>query len=111
MRSLRNVKIIQDKKSRTITEQPWCFELYVAGMNPRAITTLSNLKNFCVEYFGDNFEIKLIDLAVEPHLAQKNQIFAIPTLIKVSPEPICRSIGDLSNISNLILQLNLKTDK
>lgn len=90
-----------------VKQEKWIFELYIAGMNPNTITTLENLKQFCKIFLQAEYEITIVDLTEQPLLAREKQIFAIPTLIKISPEPECRSIGDLSNTDSLRRQLNL----
>lgn len=91
----------------TLKQDKWIFELYVAGMSPHTITAITNLKEFCKHFLQAEYEITIVDLTEQPQLARERQIFAIPTLIKVSPDPECRSIGDLSNTDSLRRQLKL----
>ena len=49
-----------------------------------------------------------MDLLLYPHLAQENQIFAIPTLIRQLPTPIRQIIGDLSNTEKVLLGLEIQ---
>lgn len=43
----------------------------------------------------------------DPSLAQRDQIVAVPTLIRHLPEPIKRIIGDLSNTGRVLLGLDI----
>lgn len=90
-----------------LKQDKWIFELYIAGMTPHTITAIANLKEFCKKFLPEGYEVTVIDLINQPQLACEKQIFAIPTLIKISPEPVCRSIGDISNPDSLRQQLNL----
>ena len=82
--------------------------LYVAGNTPKSLTALSNLKRYCEEHLKDNYRIEVIDLLVQPQLAEGDQILAIPTLVKKVPEPIRRIIGDLSNEEKVLVGLNIR---
>jgi circadian clock protein KaiB len=44
---------------------------------------------------------------VKPQLAEGDQIFAVPTLVKKVPEPIRKIIGDLSNKEKVLVGLNI----
>jgi circadian clock protein KaiB len=43
----------------------------------------------------------------DPNLAQRDQIIAIPTLVRYMPEPIRRVIGDLSNSKRVLTRLGI----
>lgn len=81
--------------------------LYVAGQTPKSLTALSNLKRICAEHVNGNYELEVIDLIKNPHLAQGDQILAIPTLVRNLPVPIRKIIGDLSNVDRVLVGLNL----
>ena len=53
------------------------------------------------------YKIEVIDLVKAPELAKAHQILAIPTLVREVPEPIKRVIGDLSDESKALLNLDL----
>jgi len=81
--------------------------LYVAGQTPRSVAALSNLRKFCETYLPGRYRIDIVDLMENPALAQRDQIVAIPTLIRELPEPIRRIIGDLSNTERVLVGLDL----
>ena len=82
--------------------------LYVAGNTPKSTTALSNLKRYCEEHLKDNYTIEVIDLLLQPQLAEGDQIFAVPTLVKKVPEPIRKIIGDLSNEEKVLVGLDIR---
>ena len=45
---------------------------------------------------------------LDPALAQRDQIIAIPTLIRQLPEPLKRIIGDLSNAEKVLVGLDIQ---
>jgi circadian clock protein KaiB len=82
--------------------------LYVAGQTPKSLAALSNLKRICAEHLDGKYELKVIDLAKNPQLAQGDQILAIPTLVWNLPVPIRKIIGDLSNVDRVLVGLDLR---
>jgi circadian clock protein KaiB len=81
--------------------------LYVAGNTAKSVTALANLKKYCEEHLKGQYKIEVIDLLVQPQLAEGDQIFAIPTLVRKVPEPIRKIIGDLSNEEKVLVGLNI----
>ena len=80
-------------------DQTWELKLYVAGKTPKSVTALRNLEKYCKEH--------LEDLLEKPQLAEGDQIFAVPTLVRKVPVPIRKIIGDLSNEEKVLVGLNI----
>ena len=87
--------------------------LYVAGQTPKSLTAIANLKKICDEHLSSSnkIEIQVIDLLANPQLAVKDQIVAIPTLIRSLPSPVKRIIGDLSNMERVLVGLDIQTSR
>ena len=81
--------------------------LYVAGQTPKSIAAVCNLRRLCEKYLSGRYRLDVIDLMVDPNLAQQDQIIAIPTLVRHMPEPIKRVIGDLSNSKRVLTRLGI----
>ena len=94
-------------KARRPSQSTWTLRLYVAGQTPRSITAFSNLKRLCEERLAGRYTIEVIDLVKNPHLAQSDQVVAIPTLVRKLPEPIKRVVGDLSNTERVLIGMDL----
>ncbi|MBC8051591.1 MAG: circadian clock protein KaiB [Sphingobacteriaceae bacterium] len=90
-----------------IEEQTWELRLYIAGKTPKSVTALSNLKKYCEEHLEGRYKIEVIDLLLQPQLAEGDQIFAVPTLVRKVPVPIRKIIGDLSNEEKVLVGLNI----
>lgn len=86
----------------------WTLRLYVAGQTPRSVAAFANLKRLCEERLPGRYNIEVIDLVKHPHLAQGDQIVAIPTLVRKLPEPIKRVVGDLSNVEKVVVGMELQ---
>ncbi|HEX3625175.1 MAG TPA: circadian clock KaiB family protein [Verrucomicrobiae bacterium] len=93
---------------KSTSPDSWNFRLYVAGQTPKSLAAFSNLKRLCEEHLSGRYHIEIVDLMKQPHLAQGDQIVALPTLIRKLPEPIKRVIGDLSNIERVKVGLDLQ---
>lgn len=86
----------------------WELRLYIAGQTPKSVTALKNITRYCQTYLADQYTIEIIDLLKTPQLAEGDQIFAIPTLVRKVPEPIRKIIGDLSNEQKVLVGLNIR---
>jgi circadian clock protein KaiB len=87
--------------------QTWELRLYIAGKTPKSVTALLNLKKYCEEHLKGKYQIEVIDLLLHPQLAEGDQIFAVPTLVRKVPVPIRKIIGDLSNEEKVLVGLNI----
>ena len=95
---------------KTNKAESWNLRLYVAGRTPKSITAFANLKQLCEQHLPGRYQIEIVDLVQQPHLAQNDQIVALPTLVRKLPEPIKRVIGDLSNLERVMVGLDLRTE-
>jgi circadian clock protein KaiB len=96
------------EKMQESKEETWELRLYVAGKTIKSVTALNNLKKYCEEHLQGKYQIEVIDLLEKPQLAEGDQIFAIPTLVRKVPEPIRKIIGDLSNEEKVLVGLNIR---
>jgi len=88
-------------------KETWQLRLYIAGETAKSVTALKNLRQYCETHLKGRYSIEVIDLLVKPQLAEGDQIFAIPTLVRKVPEPIRKIIGDLSNEEKVLVGLNI----
>ena len=82
--------------------------LYIAGQTPKSVSALKNITNYCKQHLDGKYSIEVIDLLKNPQLAEGDQIFAIPTLVRKVPVPIRKIIGDLSNEERVLVGLNIR---
>ena len=81
--------------------------LYVAGSTPRSSRAIKNLKAICEKYLSDRYILTVVDLYEEQDRAAQDQIVVAPTLVRQSPMPVRRLIGDLSEIERVLAALDL----
>jgi circadian clock protein KaiB len=94
--------------SKQQKEKAYELRLYIAGKTAKSVLALTNLKKYCEEHLKGQYKIEVVDLLVQPQLAEGDQIFAIPTLVRKVPEPIRKIIGDLSNEEKVLVGLNIR---
>jgi circadian clock protein KaiB len=85
----------------------WRLRLYVAGQTPKSITALANLKRLCEEHLPGRYRVEVVDLLRQPHLARRDDIVVVPTLVRQLPPPIRKIIGDLSNVERVLVGLDV----
>ncbi len=82
--------------------------LYIAGQTPKSIKALENIKKYAEEHLKGKYSIEIIDLLLNPQLAEGDQILAVPTLVRKVPVPIRKIIGDLSNEEKVLVGLDIE---
>ena len=87
--------------------KPYLFRLYVAGDAPNSAQALANLSALCAQHLADRHQIEVIDVFRTPRQALADGILMTPTLVKLSPLPSHRVVGNLSQSLPLLLALGL----
>ena len=96
------------KKQEQQEEDYFILKLYIVGQTKNSALALTNLKKICEEHLPGKYEIEVIDLMLHPELAQKDQILAIPTLVRKLPNPVRKIVGNLSKTDSVIAGLDIK---
>jgi circadian clock protein KaiB len=96
---------IQEIKNK---EQLFELRLYVAGQTAISLQAFANLKRICEEHLGGRYQIEVVDLSKNPELAKSEQLFALPTLVRKFQEPVRKIIGDMSNVEEVLVGLDLR---
>ena len=97
------------KNMEAISEIPivYLLKLYITGASPNSAKAVNNIKNICEKYLKNRYELEIIDIYQQPLLATSEQIIALPLLIKSSPLPAKRLIGNMSDIQKVLTSLAL----
>jgi circadian clock protein KaiB len=87
---------------------PWHLRLYVNGRTSlKTIVTLQNLTEICEKHLAGMYELEVVDLLEDFARAEEDKVLALPTLVRRSPKPVRKIIGDLSNPGQVIVALGL----
>ncbi len=75
--------------------------LFVTGATRTSLLAVANVREFCEQELGGDYELEVVDLYRAPERAKTSQVIAAPTLLRAEPQPPRRVIGDMSNRDNL----------
>lgn len=81
--------------------------LFIAGTSPRSQRTIENLRRICRRHLAGRFALVIVDIYQQPEMAEDDQVVAAPTLLKLTPLPVRRIIGDLSDEARVLRGLGV----
>ncbi len=81
--------------------------LYVTGATARSLRAIANVKAICEQYLKGRYELEVVDIYRRPELLRRDQIVAVPTLVKKLPIPLRLLVGDLSRTEQVLQGLDL----
>ncbi|MBF2015815.1 MAG: circadian clock KaiB family protein [Rivularia sp. T60_A2020_040] len=93
------------------SNKKYVLKLYVTGDTPRSNKAISNLDELCQANLENQFKIIIIDVLKQPDIGEKEKIIVTPTLVKESPLPQMRIIGDLSDVETVLMGLGIGSKK
>ena len=101
-------KTKRPKSAKHQRPQVWKLRLFVAGQTPKSLRAFANLKVLCEQRLKGRYQLEVIDLLEQPHMARGDQIVAVPTLEIKLPQSVQRIIGDLSDTDRVLVGLALQ---
>ena len=96
-----------DGASRGGGEAEWLFRVYLAGTTGAGERTVANLEAILARHLGGRGRVEVVDLREDPARARRDGVLAVPTVVRLRPEPRMRVIGDLSDPDEVARALNL----
>lgn len=90
------------------TPASYKLRLYIAGLSFRSTEAVNVVKMMCEEQLPGQYELEVIDIYQHPELARQGQVVAVPTLVRESPPPLRRLIGNLANRERLLTGLDIQ---
>lgn len=85
----------------------YVLKLYVTGATARSLRAIANVKAICEQYLKGRYDLEVVDIYRRPALLRRDQIVAVPTLIKKLPLPLRLLVGDLSRTEQVLQGLDL----
>jgi circadian clock protein KaiB len=85
----------------------YVLRLFITGATTNSTRAVINLKEICETYIKDNYSLEIVDVYQQKDVAAREQLVALPLLIKVSPAPERRLIGDLSDTARVLKGLGI----
>ena len=102
---MEKIKSPQRQKEKGL---PFVFRLYITGASPNSSRAITNIKNLFENHLKGQYELNIIDVYQQPHVAKTVDIIALPLLIREMPLPERRLIGDMSDSEKVIKNLGLQ---
>ena len=99
---------MEQRSLQSPAAQRYVFKLYVTGNTPRSERAIENLRRICETVLPNQYELAVIDVLEQPHLAEQDRILATPTLVKQVPPPARRVLGDLSDAEQVLWGLDVR---
>jgi circadian clock protein KaiB len=81
--------------------------LYVSGNAPNSRRAIANAKAICAAHCASADALQIVDMLDDPRGALADGIVVSPTLLKLSPQPVARVVGDLSDTTRVLETLSL----
>jgi circadian clock protein KaiB len=97
------IKKIKDRIKFVLT-------LFVSGASPNSVRAINNLQKILEDHVAGQYDLTVIDVRQEKAVAEKEQIIALPLLIKKRPQPERRFIGDMSDTKKVLNGLGILID-
>lgn len=97
-------------RNEPVLEEPRFVRLFIAGDTPSSIAAVRNLKLLEAEYFPSGSKLEIVDLLENPEAGRRDHILAIPTLIRLKPQPLRRIIGSLNDFGRTLKILGHSED-
>lgn len=88
--------------------QPWKLQLFVLGPSHASDSAIRNATHITREFLPPGSTVEVVDLAKQTEWAETEQVLAIPTLIRKSPGPARRIIGDLGDLPRVLVALGVE---
>jgi circadian clock protein KaiB len=85
----------------------YVLKLYVTGATGRSLRAIANIKAICEQYLKGRYDLEVVDIYRRPALLRRDQIVAVPTLVKMLPVPLRLLVGDLSRTEQVLHGLGL----
>ncbi len=81
--------------------------LYVVSGTQLSDRAVGALRRLQAEHLGEDATIEIVDVREKPEEAEAAGVLATPLLVRVSPAPVRRIVGDLSDIERVRWSLGL----
>ena len=88
-------------------DQYYILQLFVAGTTPNSLRAIQIVRLICEEQLPGRHELEVIDVYQHTGQLAAGQVVVAPTLMRQSPLPVRRLIGDLTNRNRVLEGLEL----
>jgi circadian clock protein KaiB len=86
-------------------------KLYILKQKADSRKAIVTLKSILETELKGRYSLEVIDVLENPQRAEEDKIIATPTLVKVSPPPVRKIVGDFSDKEKVLAGLGLTTEE
>ena len=81
--------------------------LFVSGASDLSARAIADATELCDVRLSGRFRLAVVDVNEDPDATRSSGVHAAPTLVRPSPLPMRRFVGDLSDADAVLLRLGL----
>lgn len=100
-RSTNSLKQFERARSKQ-SQQVYVLTLYVSGATQRSLEAVERVKKICDSALAGRYRLGVVDIFQQPSRAVRDQVIAVPMLVKERPLPIRKLIGTLFNPQQIL---------
>ena len=82
--------------------------LFVTGASDMSVRAIGNVRALCEMHLKGRYQLEVVDIHRDAVSMLSHNVLAAPTLIKESPLPKRRLVGDLSDTSRVLAALDIR---
>jgi circadian clock protein KaiB len=100
------LKRFEDRLAR-IDDTRYELTLFVSGATDLSARAIANARQLCDTQLHGQYHLSVIDIHEDLAAVLSHGVVATPTLVKSSPLPVRKLVGDLSHTDKVLLALEL----
>jgi len=97
---------VENSQNNASKTENYKFILFISGMSTKSSHAIENLRKISEQYL-EKSDLQIIDIRTDQQKAVEYQIIAVPTLLKVAPNPQRTILGDLSDTEKVLKILDI----
>ena len=97
--------------ARPARAKPYELRLFVTGSTPRSLDAIARIRKVCETHLKGRYTLEVVDVHQQPHLAERDQIIALPTLMRKLPLPLRKILGTFAEEERLLGILGISAVK
>ena len=91
-----------------LSEPDLALTLFVSGASTSSARAIRHVQALCDEHLHGRYRLTVVNVHTEPGLARTHRVYATPTLIRESPLPERRVVGDFSDPVRVLNALHVR---
>ena len=90
-----------------VRQPRYVIHVFVGGQDRKSRQAIENLKQLCDTDFPGDYRIEIVDLCKNPWAAQKNDLVALPAIVRTLPAPIRKFVGTFTDENGSLVRVDL----